>query len=485
MNPFDPEQLAEWIEKQLDDLLAGQDFEQLQQLLIANPEARELYLDLMHQHAHLQLEHVHLSAATPPESLTTAVRSSVSQPINKRVWLAGFAMLAASLLFVVWWQGFLATSRQSIPSVAQITESSDAQWGDCSLPTAVGSQLFPGRLKIDRGLATIRFASGAELTLEAPADLEIESPLSGRLFSGTAVVDVPDSAHGFTLTTPTAVAIDYGTSFAVTVEDSTKTSSIEVLDGEVEVKHIASEKSLRLKETQRVVASERTLSDLVTSNGEAKLIDVTASMSALNRLHRITTADGSGADVSISRSQEDDVKKNSHAELVLIKNPFAGYEHFARKGYFRFDLRSLPEGHVTSAKFVLTLMPSGLGFASKVDDCEFTVYCLTDESGDDWPAETLTWQNAPANLDGAAQVDTSRARELGRFTVSRGVQHGQFAIEGNDLVQFLNGDTNRSVTFIVVRDSKERDPGGLVHCFVSQKSSAGNPPTLLLSTDAQ
>lgn len=485
MSSLDREQLAQWVEKQLDDSLALEEFEQLQQMLMDQPEACDLYLDLMQQNAHLQLERVHLSATSPRTSEEPIRRSDRFQPINKKFWLSAFAVLAASLLLIVWWNYPSANSPHSLPSIAQIADSSDAQWGDCSLPTAVGSQLSRGRLKIDRGLATIRFASGAEVTLESPAELEIESPLAGKLLAGTAIVEVPNSAHGFTLTTPTAVAIDYGTAFAVTVDTSSKTSSIEVLDGEVEVKHIASDTSLRLREKQRVVASTKELSESVASIGEAKLFEATPSKPEQIRLHRITTADGSGGDMSISRSQDDEVKKNSHSELVLIKNSIDGYERFGRKGYFRFDLRSLPGEEVTSARFELTLMPSGLGFASKVGNCEFTVYGLADESGDDWTEEELTWQTAPANFDGAAQVDTNRVRELGRFTVRRGVQHGQFAIEGNELVQFLNADTNQSVTLIVVRETKESEPGGLVHGFVNQSSSAGSPPTLIISTDAQ
>ncbi|WP_149495214.1 DNRLRE domain-containing protein [Roseiconus lacunae] len=482
MKGNDRDQLAEWIEKQLDDSLTREEFDRLQRMLTDQPDARELYLDLMHQNAHLQLERVYLSATSPRSGEESRKLPDGSRSTDKKFWSSVFAVLAASLL-LVWWNLPSAKSPYSIPGIAHIADSSDARWGDCTLPTAVGSQLGRGRLKIDRGLAMIRFASGAEVTLESPAELEIESSLSGRLLSGTAVVEVPKSAHGFTLTTPTAVAIDYGTAFAVTVDTSAKTSSIEVLDGEVEVKHVTSDASLRLKEKQRVIASEEALSDADVSIGEAKLFSARPSVSGENRLHRITTADGGGGDTSVSRSEDDDVQKNSHSELVLIKNPYRGYERFGRMGYFRFDLSTLSGMEITSARFVLTLMPSGLGFASNVDDCEFVVYGLTDESRDDWSDEQLTWQTAPANLDGAARVDADRVSELGRFIVRRGVQHGQVSIEGNALVRFLNADTNQSVTLIVVRETREREPGGLVHGFGNRTSSEAAPPTLVIATD--
>lgn len=482
MSVINREQIADWVEKLLDDSLTPDEFDELQQLLMDQPEACELYLDLMQQNAHLQLNRGHLPAISLRQTQNSSEPLDRPIPFNKRSWLSAVAVLAASLLFIAWWYSPITKQTQTVPSIARITDSSDAQWGDCSLPTAVGSQLSQGRLTIDRGLATIQFSSGVEVTLESPAELVIESPLSGKLLAGTAVINVPDSAHGFTLTTPTAVAIDHGTAFAVTVDTSLKTSSIEVLDGEVEVRHTTSDTSMRLKEKQRLVASETELSDSLTSIGEPRLFATKTSTLVQNQLHRITTADGNGAELSISRGGDDDVKKNSHAELVLIKNPFEGYERFARKGYFRFDLASIAKKEIASARFMLTLMPSGLGFASKVQDCDFAVYGLEDETGDDWPDDALTWQSAPANLDGAAGVDASRVLMLGRFTVRRGVQHGQIIIEGNELTRFLNADTNQSVTLIVVRETKEIEPGGLVHGFANRFSSAGTPPTLIIST---
>src|SRR5690606_4285588 len=109
------------------------------------------------------------------------------------------AVVAVFPFLLVWW----AMPPRDVPSViiAEITDSSGATWAECMLPTADGSQLSAGRLKIDRGLATIRFKSGAEVTLESPAELQLETAMRGTLLAGIAVVDVPDSAHGFTIAT--------------------------------------------------------------------------------------------------------------------------------------------------------------------------------------------------------------------------------------------------------------------------------------------
>ena len=480
MNERDREQLAQLVEQQLDGSLTPEEFEQLQRMLMGQRGTRELYLDLLHQDAHLKLESVHLAATGTVSHPEPNEPTQLVRPANKRRLLLSLIVLAASLIITVGWVASLADSRGA-PAIAQIIDSSNAQWGDCSLPSAVGSKLIPGRLKIDRGLATIRFASGAQVTLESPAELELETPLAGRLIAGTAVVEVPPSAHGFTLTTPTAVAIDHGTAFAITIDPDSQSSSFEVLEGEVEVRHLVSSVSRRLKQKQRVVASAKELSDSDATDGEITRFRPKSSLASTARTLRITTADGKGEDASVSRLP-DEVSKAHPSELVLIKNPYPGFEQFSRKGYFRFDLNSMPRERITSARFLLTVMPSGLGFASKVVDCEFVVYGLTNEAADGWSADDLTWQTAPANVDGAAELDDAQVRALGRFTVPRGVQHGQVWIEGDELVQFLAADTNQSVTLIVVRETQESDPGGLVHGFTTRWTSAGTPPTLIIST---
>lgn len=483
MNNEDREQIAIWVEKELDDSLSSVEFDQLQQLLTIEPDARQLYLDLMHQNAQLQLEDAYHSA-TDSQTDTYLQRRAANNilPKRKTLWPSALVAIVSSLLLIVWWN--LRSGNPPLsPVIAQITDSSDAEWGDCTLPTAIGSDLRSGRLTIERGLTTIRFASGAELTLESPAELEIQSPLRCRLLAGTAVVEVPESAHGFTLSTPTAVAIDHGTAFAVTVDRSSQASSIEVLDGEVEVQHIGSDATRHLKHQQRVVASANGLGNSDSTSGESELLGQERSEFEDANLRRITTADGKGRDASISRGQGDDVLKNSRTELVLIKNPFPGYERFSRKGYFAFDLGLLNGKPITAAKFVLTLRPSGLGFASRVGDCEFIVYGLTDESGDGWSAQQLNWQTAPANLDGPDETDTRRAHELGRFVIPRGRQNGQVSIDGAELVEFLNSDANEVATLIVVRSTKEFSPGGLVHGFANQSNSFAAPPTLFIKTN--
>lgn len=481
MNDDQREQLTLQIEQYLDGTLTESQFDAFEKTLTNQPEARELYLDLMQQNAHLQLDRTHLSNIRRPSvAQTLSPERSRSRTV---VLTCAFAALAMSLLFAVW-SNFPENDTVSTPVFATISDSSDAVWGDCTLPTATGSSLSEGRLEIVRGLATIRFHSGAEVTLESPAKLEIESALRGRLMTGTAVVEVPESAHGFTLATPTAIAIDHGTAFAVTIDRISEVSTIEVLDGDVEVRHIGSNATCQLTSKERVVASPNGLSDSAASTAEAQLAAGDSHPNSAN-VHRITTADGRGRDATICQGETEDVRENSRAELVLVKNPFHGFERFGRKGYFAFDLESLKGQAVQDVRFILTLQPSWLGFASKVEDCEFIVYGVQDESTDNWQPERLSWETAPANQPGPSSVDSTAALELGRFVVKRGHQHGQVLIEGDALADFLNSDTNEIVTFIVVRATKESDSGGLVHGFANRLNTTSTPPTLIVTTAPQ
>ena len=492
MSDINREQIAEWVERLLNEDLSTEAFDALEQTLLNSPDARNVYLDLMHQHAHLQMEPADPLRASPSAAVTEdrtiappMEATPATTPRASRPWWT-WLTLASVCLLLAWSARGLLENDELV--VAVIAESWDADWGECTLPTAVDQPLSPGTLRIERGLATIRFRSGAEVTLESPAELRIETQLRGHLLSGTAVVQVPDEAHGFVLATPTAVAIDHGTAFAATVDASSQTAWIEVLDGEVEVQHAAGTATRRLVEQERIVASPSGLSDAAPAEPETELVTGAARTLArapddatdrASTLCRITTAQGRGGDASVSRGRSAVVQAHSRSDLVLIKNAYPQTQQFDRKGYFRFDLAARAQGKILDATFQLNVHPTGLGFASRVDDCEFVVFGLTAESQDAWSAP-LAWASAPASDGDAAAANPKQSVELGRFTVPRGLQHGPVTISGKPLVEFLSADTNQLATLIVVRATCEREAGGLVHGFCNHDSAMGAPPALEL-----
>jgi len=114
--------------------------------------------------------------------------------------------------------------------VARLVEATGAQWDPAFAPT--GNDLTAAqRLKLQSGTAEITFSTGARVVLEAPADFtvgradaksEIRNPkseISNSCFLalGKLTANVPQSAKGFTVETPTGRATDLGTQFGVFV----------------------------------------------------------------------------------------------------------------------------------------------------------------------------------------------------------------------------------------------------------------------------
>src|SRR5208337_1522380 len=100
-------------------------------------------------------------------------------------------------------------------------------------------------LRLAEGVARIVFDNGAEVMLEAPADLELVSAQRCVLHGGRLVGRVPQQAIGFTVDTPTAVLKDLGTEFGVNVKDA-QTADVQVFNGMVDVQHRTSGKTERL-----------------------------------------------------------------------------------------------------------------------------------------------------------------------------------------------------------------------------------------------
>src|SRR5262249_51976283 len=70
-------------------------------------------------------------------------------------------------------------------------------------------------LKLESGLAEVRFQCGARVVLDGPATLELLSGRSARLLRGKLSARVPEAAAGFEVLSPQGKVIDRGTEFGV------------------------------------------------------------------------------------------------------------------------------------------------------------------------------------------------------------------------------------------------------------------------------
>lgn len=449
-NDFDKERLLDLIGGLLDDGLDSDGRRELARVLEASPDARKIYLSQMDLHARLHLDHV--SGLTP-----ALMREAVGPPLRRgfllRRWAAAaIAACIAVLAALVW------SESPGDHGFARIESTSAARWESSDLPTTTGSRLGQGTLRLADGLATLRFDSGASITLEAPAELTLVDAMRCILSEGTVVGDVPDSAHGFLITTPSAEVIDHGTRFSVVVDGETKETQTRVHDGLVEVGHRTSDRKVMLRDGQFQSAGPEHFGESLDGPEQpfnSRFIGPAARSAQWRRLTTIR-------DAYIGRSFIKNQEVHRSETLLLVKN---GTVH--RKAYLGFDLSGIEPEQIAEAELALQFAPTGWGLASLVPEATFGVYGLLEEST--WNGDSIVMRNAPANRDNAPDLVPSQVSKLGSFVMEHGVQRGRFGINGERLADFLRERAGSEVTLIVIRETPESRTNGLVHGFASRR----------------
>ncbi|QDT05007.1 FecR protein [Rubripirellula lacrimiformis] len=366
--------------------------------------------------------------------------------------------LAASVVLLL---STLAWIRFSQPrSIATLVSAENAAW-ESSLPTTPGSQLTQGSLKLIAGIATIRFHSGAEVILEAPAELDVMSSMRGKLVHGAAVIDVPDSAIGFVIETPDGYAIDYGTRFAVQVDPTDHRSNFELIEGEIAVHHAGTGEEVRMTVPKKTVTVHRDSVNYLDEEQTPNLPhDVT-------NMVRIGT---NGRSASVIRNNKR--RKYLDPEVLAVKKTENGkWDH---RSFFEFDLSKIDVSRISAAWIRLNLVPSKRGFVSRLPEVNrFGIYGLTNLDRADWSLDS-TWEAAPGPEDGIL---------LGTFEVPRSQQRGTFGIANRAIVEFLQKFPGQSVTLILVRETTqvEGDVPGLTHMFASDAHPEAVGPLLELT----
>ncbi len=120
-------------------------------------------------------------------------------------------------------------------AIAKLTGGMNIVWNDAGLPVDVPGKLWAGDMYLKEGFAQITFADGAEVLLQAPVKVRLESAGQILLEQGRLTSKVPRRARGFVVRTPDATVVDYGTEFGVHV-DKTGQMETEVFKGTVELR---------------------------------------------------------------------------------------------------------------------------------------------------------------------------------------------------------------------------------------------------------
>jgi hypothetical protein len=255
MTPADRQaELHDLLRRLSDGQLGPEDCQRLNDLLLGNPEACELYLDHVGLDAHLHREFGQTPVGYTPQTPvadTPGSPKAAGSPVYR--WMALFhsrvSRFAAAVLLGVsltllslpWLEPNNepqtgnkddegTRGRAFADSVATLLFADNCEWG--KKKPIEGQRLSVGALHLERGLAVLRFDGGAAVVLEGPTDLDLESRGSARLASGRLTVRAPEQAAGFTVHTPASDVVDLGTEFAVVVERSGATE-LHVLEGEI------------------------------------------------------------------------------------------------------------------------------------------------------------------------------------------------------------------------------------------------------------
>jgi hypothetical protein len=255
-----------------DGSLAQAQQARLEQLLDADAECRRHYLEYMDLHARL-LVHPGLSGKDPLPSDATLPGGSgfpagsapgmSARPLSPtpgrpapqrrrpqvgqvlRYVLVATTTLAASLLVQVFWWHPRGSEDSRSPSpetaqarpahsehVATLIQTVDCVWKDPRNTWRIGSHLLPGELHLQKGLARIRLDTGAELLVEGPAQLRLDSGTAATLRRGKVVFRTGETAAQFDLHTPSATLVDFGAEYGVAVGPAGE--EVHVFEGEVQ-----------------------------------------------------------------------------------------------------------------------------------------------------------------------------------------------------------------------------------------------------------
>jgi ferric-dicitrate binding protein FerR (iron transport regulator) len=239
-DPQESEDLQRWLSAAASDSLTPEDHARLFDLLRRDPVARRWYLD--HQFTHADLHWEFPNAAVGGRAIEATFRVARSAPWRR---IAQRVAIAALLLLTIafgWW------SLGETPA-ARITALNDAFW-DGTAPT-VGSALRDGQtLRLECGLARLRFASGAQLVVQAPATWTVVDGSTCRLDEGRVVAH---ATPGFQVTVRGVTVRDRGTEFAVSANEDE--IEVHVFAGAVQVDGLASEHSLTATQALHIAAT--------------------------------------------------------------------------------------------------------------------------------------------------------------------------------------------------------------------------------------
>jgi len=282
MTQYEPsDQLVRLLTESADGSISQEDLARLEEILQGDAAARALYLDYMGLHATLSWNVADVidreaAAGEPQAELRRAMGVSpplssspppLARPVPWRTLAWASTALSAALVFLV---GFVMWSvkpaimaRAVVPVpppnsaasvyAANLTGDFNVVWASPDSQPNPRARLLAGQwLDFEKGLVEVTFVRGAVALIEGPARFRIIDDNSALLVKGKLRADVPATATGFTIATPSGEIIDLGTQFGVEVSDGA--TQTHVFKGEVRA--LPNVRGDRVEGAIRLVAGE-------------------------------------------------------------------------------------------------------------------------------------------------------------------------------------------------------------------------------------
>jgi len=310
------------IQRALDGLLSPEEHDALKADIIRDPELRAAYVDQAWLHSALRADR---QALAELRNEPVAAEEKIVRRWPIALWAASAAAcvtLAASVL--IFNKGTLFRR-----PVATLVQAENCRWAGSDLPTVVNAKLGVGKLSLAEGIATLKFKSGATVTLEAPSTLEILNEKHCRLIEGSLTAEVPEPAHGFTVDTPDIKVVDLGTKFGVTAS-SVGNSQVRVFKGEIEIGGMSDGKVKRLTEGKGMqVGTGATATGQEPTRGQQ--------VQEADGWTAIPTSFGHGKD-SYARRGDSGAPMGSQPLIIIKHSEIGASHHNERRAIVTFDI---------------------------------------------------------------------------------------------------------------------------------------------------
>ena len=462
------------IDRITDGTMDREEFSDLEARLLADPALRRRFRSRMRLEANLHSE----CQTSPAEILPPIMQAPPRRCLSRRslVAVAGMAAVLAIGAFLAFFPADPENS-ENPELVATIVSEDGAAWSAGGM-VGQGAKLSSGTMRLESGLASLRFESGAVVDLEAPVTIELLDPMRCRLTRGKAVFEVPESAVGFVVETPNGYAVDHGTRFAVALQEDGEDVEFGVLSGRISVHHDKSQAMTDVRTGDMV---------LMTPSGIG--VSENAGMSSSTRVTDpgVMRFPANGNETSIVHGdlREDFLDPG----LLMVKRdvPLSNEQHLSRllwpkdrRALIAFELGGLDRHQVEQATLRLNMVPSGRGYAMLLPErTTIEVYGIRDTSElEQWDAAELKWADAPGSVGDGTDVNEAEVSLLGSFEIKRSYLEGPVAFKSPKLTRFVSQDRTGVVALLLVSTSMPQEHWALVHAFASSRHVEAAGPSL-------